>query len=202
MSRFKTGSLVAFVLVALLSTKAASAKPKVTKPKKRSTPTTLVAPKTPTASKNGAGARNFSCIGSNTQRVTERVVAGTIDANATVTNVTVTQTVQIIDNVLVEQPVVVLTSPNPVGKHELSSDLIIFQLNELPRVATAADVDRLVTVYLLNIRDVMAPGPTFEEGLYFTTYKGAKGTAANEYKWSLVSSLAYSGAYTLKCTYV
>ncbi len=92
-------------------------------------------------------------------------------------------------------------SANPVDKHDPVSPLVIFRLNESPPPATAADVDRLVTSYQLNMPDVMPVGPTFEAGLYFSTLKGAAGSLANEYRWEQVTSLVYGGAYSLTCTY-
>ncbi len=189
----------------LLSVSTADAKPKSTKAKKKSRVTTTAAPRagSPTTVKAagaGGGARNFSCKGSGTQLVTERIVTGTVDPSITITNVTVTQTHQLVNNTLVEQPVVVLMSAKPPGTHDPASDLIVFRLNER-RTATADDLDKLLTLYQLNFHDVMPPGPTFDAGLYFSTLKGAKGAAANEVVWQTVSSLAYGGAYSLDCKY-
>jgi hypothetical protein len=133
--------------------------------------------------------------------VTERIVTGTVTPNIVVTNVTVTQTNQLIDNTLVAQPVVVLVSPNPKVEVDPVTGLFVFRLNER-REATAADVDQLLTLYQFNFKPVLPPGPEFEAGLYFDTLKGAAGPAANEYRWTTVSSLAYSGAYGMKCTYL
>jgi hypothetical protein len=182
-------------VLALFATSVANAKPKAPKPKKKKAP--VAAGSKPAA---GGGTKNFSCIGANEQRVTERLVTGTVDTNIAVTNVTVTQTHQLIDNTLVEQPVVVLTVANPPGTPDPGSDLIVFRLNERP-VASATDVDTLFTQYQFNFHNKLAPGPSFEAGLYFSTLKGIKGPANNEYRWGTVSSLAYSGAYTMKCTY-
>jgi hypothetical protein len=173
----------------------ALAKPKA---KKKVRPTTTAAPSP--ASTSGA-ARNFACTGTPNLKLAWRNVSGTLRPDITVSNVTVTQVWQKNGDAVVEQPTVVLTSPNPIGKHDLSSPLVVFRLNEPPPPATAADVDRLVTSYQLNLPDEMPVGPTFEGGLYFKTVKGAAGSLANEYRWQYVSSLVDGGAYTLNCTY-
>jgi hypothetical protein len=145
--------------------------------------------------------RRFSCLGTNEQRVTERLVTGTVNSKIVLTNVSVTQNFQLINNILVEQPVVVLTAANPPGEQDPGSDLIVFRLNErLP--ATAADVDKLFVTYRFNFKNTLPPGPTFVAGLYFTTHKGTAGPAVNEYRWSLISSLASSGAYSMNCQYL
>jgi hypothetical protein len=201
-----TACAVVVLVFCGLSGPGADAKPKVTKPKRKARTTTTARPRqvpstAPSAAAGGGGSRNFSCVGSNSLRVTERQVTGTVNANVLVTNVTVTQTQQLIDNTLVAQPVVVLQSPNPPGEPDPGSDLIVFRLNELP-LATATDVDRLLSIYRFNFISPRPAGPTFQSGLYFTTYKGVAGPATNEYRWSLISSLATSGAYSMDCQYV
>jgi hypothetical protein len=187
-------TLVGALVVVLLGLSAgdATAKPKATKPKKKSRVTTT---------RVRQQSRNFSCIGAGTQKITERIVTGTITPSITLSNVAVTQTTQLIDNTLVAQPVVVLLSATPVGEPDVGSDLIVFRLNER-REATAADVGQLLTLYQFNVKNVLAPGPEFTAGLYFSTLKGAAGPANNEYRWETVASVTYGGAYSMKCQYV
>ncbi len=193
------GVLLIGLLVIGLGATGVSARPKATKPKKK--PRVTTSREQPKSPPPAGASRNFSCIGSNEQRVTERIVSGTVSPKIAVTNVTVTQTHQLIDNALVQKSMVVLTSPNPRGEQDSGSDLIVFRLNERP-TATAADVDQLLTLYQFNFKNVLPAGPEFVAGLYFSSYKGVAGPAANEYRWSSIPSLTSSGAYTMKCTYV
>jgi hypothetical protein len=188
--------IAAVALVAVIASPS-SARAKGTKKKKKASP---VAAATPAPAKAGGATRNFTCVGTPNIQLTWRNVSGTIDAGFNLTNVTVTQIYQKVNEALVEQPTVVLTAPNPTGKEDLSSPLFVYRLNEVPP-ATAADVDRLLTIYSFNFPNVLPAGPTFKAGLYFNTQKGVAGPLANEYKWSYISSLAYSGAYDMNCQY-
>jgi hypothetical protein len=200
MIRYKVCVLILpFVLVssALLAPTEASAKKKTTKAKKKAT----AAAKPSSAS----AARNFSCVGTPNQQVAGRIVTGTVakvGGKPVVTNVTVSKTFELVDNAIVPTNKVDLTAPNPPGEIDpIGEELVVFRLNEQPQ-ATAADVDRLVSVYQFNFKTEIPPGPKFTAGLYFNTLKGVAGPATNEYRWSLISSLAYSGAYTMNCEYV
>jgi hypothetical protein len=192
---------VGVLLVAMLgcSTSSALAQSKATKSKKKKATTTRVRAKS--APPKASGARNFSCLGAGSQKLSERMVTGTVTPNITLTQVAVTQTTQLIDNTLVAQPVVVLLSASPVGEPDPGSNLIVFRLNER-REATADDVGKLLTLYRFNLLNVLGPGPEFTAGLYFTTLKGAAGPATNEYRWESVPSVVYGGAYSMKCQYV
>jgi hypothetical protein len=142
--------------------------------------------------------RNFSCLGSGPRRVTERMVTGTVTSNLVLTNVTVTQTHQIINNTQIAQPIVVLESRNPPGRPDPGSELIVFRLNE-ESPATANDVGKFVELYQFNLSKPLPAGPEFEAGLYFSTSVGAAGPARNEFRWSRVGA---GGAYSMKCRYV
>jgi hypothetical protein len=190
---------IPFVLLsAILSAPAeASAKKKTTKGKKKSS-----------AATNGAksvAARNFSCVGTPNQQVAGRVVTGSVakvGGKVVVTNVTVSKLFELVDNAIVATNTVDLTSPNPPGELDpVGEELIVFRLNEQPQ-ATAADVDRLLSLYQFNFKTEIPPGPKFTAGLYFRTLKGIAGPATNEYRWGSVSSLAYGGAYTMNCEYI
>jgi hypothetical protein len=175
----------------------ASAKKKIMKAKKKP-----VAAARPTSS---AATRNFSCVGTPNQQVAGRIVTGSVakvGGKIMVTNVTVYKTFELVDNTIVPTNKVDLTSPNPPGELDpIGEDLVVFRLNAEPQ-ATAADVDRLLSIYQFNFKTEIPPGPKFTAGLYFNTLKGVAGPATNEYRWSVISSLAYSGAYTMNCEYI
>jgi hypothetical protein len=188
----------------------ASAKPKAVKKKKKRAPAAVAvapvaatpdtAPAAAPAPTPSGGTRNFTCEGRPNLQITWRDVSGTIDAKMNLTNVSVTQIWQKVNDALVERPTVVLTSPNPPGQQDPASPLLVYQLNQAPP-ATAADVNQLLTIYKLDLPNVQPPGPTFKAGLFFNTQKGVAGPVANEYKWSYVSSLAYSGLFEINCQY-
>ncbi len=196
MKRRSTQAVILMCAVMLMAP-TAMAKPTASKSKKKKTKVVSTA-----KAKSAAGSsRQFSCLGSGQQRVTERLITGTIDSKLSLTNVTVTRNFQLVDNTLVEQPTVVLRVAKPPSEQDPVSGLIVFRLNERP-LATAADVDKLFETYQFNFKNTLPPGPDFEAGLYFTTHIGVAGPAANEYRWSLIASLASGGAYGMKCRYV
>jgi hypothetical protein len=184
------------VLSTALHAAEASAKKKTTKAKKKAGAT---------AKKPSTAARNFSCSGTPTLQLQGRKVTGTVASvggKVVVTDVTVSKTYELIDNTITPSTAVDLVAPNPPGELDpIGEELIVFRLNEQPQ-ATAADVDRLLSLYRFNFKAVIPPGPTFDAGLYFRTVKGTAGPAVNQYQWSGVSSQAYGGAYTLNCEYV
>jgi hypothetical protein len=187
------------------STKAKTSKSKKTKkPKVKVTlPNSAAAPAAGAAAGAGGGraARSFSCVGSPTLQLQVRTVTGTVDAKFNLTNVSVTQTYQRVGDAIVEQPTVVLTVANPIGKLDPgATPLIVYRLNELAPV-TAADVDKVISIYQFNLPTVLPPGPTFEAGLYFKSFVGTAGPLAGELRWSTVASQAAGGAYGMKCQY-
>jgi hypothetical protein len=175
----------------------ASAKKKTTKAKRK-----VVANAKPSS---GAAARNFSCVGTPNQQVAGRIVSGTVakvGGKPVVTNVTVSKTFELVDNTIVPTNKVDLTAPNPPGELDpIGEELVVFRLNTAPQ-ATAADVDRLLSIYQFNFPTEIPAGPKFTAGLYFNTLKGVAGPATNEYRWSMISSLAYGGAYSMNCEYI
>jgi hypothetical protein len=181
------------VLSTALHAPEASAKKKTTKSKKKA------------GASNSTAARNFSCVGTPNLQLAGRKVTGTVASvggKVVVTDVTVSKTYELIDNTIVPSTAVDLVAPNPPGELDpVGEELVVFRLNEQPQ-ATAADVDRLLSLYQLNFKRVVPPGPSFTAGLFYRSVKGSAGPATNEYRWSSVSSLAYSGAYTLNCEYV
>ncbi len=134
-----------------------------------------------------------------------RVVTGSVTkvgGKVVVTNVTVSKTFEMVNNTLVPTNAVDITSANPPGEVDpIGEDLVVFRLNEQPP-ATAADVDRLLSLYQFNFKTVIPPGPKFTAGLYFRTVTGIAGPGTNEYRWGSVSSLASGGAYSMNCEYI
>jgi hypothetical protein len=193
-TRITQWAIAAFALTLVTSSTATAAK-KTTKKKRKAAPVATAAP-----AKSGGGTRNFSCTGRPNIQLTWRDVSGTVDAKLNLTNVSVTQIYQKVGDALVEQPTVVLTAPNPTSEPDPAQPILIYRLNERPP-ATAADVDRLLTLYQFNLPNVMPAGPTFKAGLYFSSLKGTAGPLTNEFKWSYISSLASSGLYAMDCTY-
>jgi hypothetical protein len=190
------------VAPATAATSNTSAKAKATKTKKAKKPAVKVTlPNKAAPAGAGGGARSFSCVGTPTLQLQARSITGTVDAKLNLTNVTVTQTYQRVGDAIVEQPTVVLTVANPIGKLDPgATPLVVYRLNELP-AATAADVDRVISIYQFNLPTELPPGPTFEAGLYFNSFKGTAGPLAGELRWSTVASQAAGGAYGMKCQY-
>jgi hypothetical protein len=175
----------------------ANGKPKKTAAKKKSRSTTTVVGAK--AAPSGGGARNFTCTGSEADRVTERTVTGTVDAKLVLTNVTVTQNYQEVNGAVVQQSMVVVKTASPRLKPDDSSTdgLITYFLNELPR-ATAADVGKFAYLYQFNLKDPRPVGPEFISGMYYGKYIGIEGSASNDPRWSYTDVRAFD----MKCSYV
>jgi hypothetical protein len=186
-------AIAALALVTLIASSAA-AKPKSTT-KKKKVPAAAAAP--PKAS---SAARNFLCSGKPNLQLQWRNVSGTVDGALNLTNVGVTQVWQKVGDALVEQPAVVLTSANPKGSPDPVYPLLVYRLNERP-TATAADIDRRLTLYQFNLPDKLPAGPTFKAGLYFDTLIGVAGSLTNEYRWSTISSITAGGLFEMDCQY-
>ena len=149
---------------------------------------------------NTAAARSFSCIGGSNDRITERMITGTVDSQMVLTNVTVTQTYQKVNNAMVQNPVVVLTTPKAVVtfmNSEAMLNRVAFILNELPR-ATAADVGKFAYTYQFKLPKKLPAGPNFDAWMSYERNKGYEGSAANDQRWYSTDLQAFG----LKCAFV
>jgi hypothetical protein len=132
-----------------------------------------------------AGLRNFTCTGSESSRLSEYTVTGTIDQNIVMTNVTVTKNYVEQDGAAVSKPTVVMTSAKPklTTPRESTEKFVVYQFNEIPQLASAADVGKYTYAYRINFPDTILPEPEFWAILLVQGYLGKEGSVANDQRW-------------------
>jgi hypothetical protein len=169
---------------------AATAKPKkTTKPKaaksKPPAATAAAAPPVP------AGQRNFTCTGSESSRLTEFTVTGTIDSEIVMTNVTVTKNYVEEGGAAVSRPTVVMTSARPklTTPRESFEKFVVYQFNEIPRLAAPSDVGKYTYDYRINFPDTISPDPEFWAMIIVEGYLAKEGTIANDQHWDTTKAV-------------
>jgi hypothetical protein len=169
---------------------AATAKPKkTTKPKaaKNKPPAATPAAAPPVV----AGLRNFTCTGSESSRLTEFTVTGTVDNEIVMTNVTVIKNYVEQDGAAVSQPTVVMTSARPklTTSRDSFEKFVVYQFNEVPRLAAASDVGKYTYGYRINFPDTILPDPEFWAMIIVEGYLAKEGTIANDQHWDTTKAV-------------
>jgi hypothetical protein len=178
-------SVVATVLCTLGAV-SPSATAKAKKTPKRPKATKVAARPTPAnPAAAPSGLRNFSCTGSAASRLTEYTYTGTIDSDIVMTNVSVTKNYVEQDGAAVSQPTVVMTAANPklTTARDSFEKFVVYQLNRIPPLATAADIGKYAYDYRINFPDTISTDPDFWSVMIVEGYLAKEGTLTNDPQW-------------------
>jgi hypothetical protein len=189
-----TGISAALFVSSVVAGPSASAKrKKPTKPKSAKGKSAAAAP-SDAAPTVAAGQRNFTCTGSESSRLTEFTVTGTVDSEIVMTNVTVTKNYVEEGGVAVSQPTVVMTSARPklTTPRESFEKFVVYVFNEVPKLATAADVGKYAYGYRINFPDKILPEPEFWAVIIVEGYLAKEGTLANDQRWDTTKAVIAS----------